>query len=508
MHLELRLWRFTEGVRARIFFSMAVGLLAAALGVARLALLGWLIGRVFAGATAAGLVWPILGIAVVMAARGACEHWRTTVAHRTAALVQKRLRRMLFDRIAALGPSYAGRQRSGALTLSLVDGVEQLETYFGQYLPQLMVSFATPVLIFAFVAFIDLPVAAVLFAFALAALFLPAAWHSRDVKSSRSRQSAYAAFGAEFLDSIQGLGTLKAFGQSAARAEHAGGQGARAFPAHHVGARHECALARHHRLHDRHRRGGGAGARRLARQSAGETGTRGPARDPDDGRRDLPPDAGPPRRAPPGHGRPVGGPGHLRHSGRRAGSGGRPGNAEADGLEPAIAFENVTFRYPGARGPAHRGLSFSVAPGERIGVVGQSGCGKTSIVRLLLRFFDPDSGRVTLGGIDLREMSFAQIRRNISVVNQDTFLFHGTIGENILMGRPDASAEEVEEAARIANIRGFIDTLPDGYDTDHRREGHQAFGRAAPAGRDCPRGAARHADPGAGRGPFRRGRRE
>ena len=218
MHLELRLWRFTEGVRGRIFFSMSVGLLAAALGVARLALLGWLIGRVFAGDTAGELLWPILGIAAVMAARGACEHWRTIVAHKTAALVQKRLRRMLFDRIATLGPSYAGRQRSGALTLSLVDGVEQLETYFGQYLPQLMVSFLTPLLIFALVAFIDLPVAAVLFAFALAALLLPATWQSLDVLSSRGRQRAYADFASEFLDSIQGLGTLKAFGQSKARA--------------------------------------------------------------------------------------------------------------------------------------------------------------------------------------------------------------------------------------------------------------------------------------------------
>ena len=464
MHLELRLWRFTEGVRGRIFLSMSVGLLAAALGVARLALLGWLIGRVFAGDTAGELVWPILGIAAVMAARGACEHWRTIVAHRTAALVQKRLRRMLFDRIAALGPSYAGQRRSGALTLSLVDGVEQLETYFGQYLPQLLVSFLTPLLIFAFVAFIDLPVAAVLFAFALAALFLPAAWHSRDVMNSRSRQRSYADFAAEFLDSIQGLGTLKAFGQSTARADLLTGKARELFRrtmwvlGTNVLSRGitDCMIAI-----------GAAAALALgaSRVSAGEMELAGllvilmmgveifrPMRD---------------LRA-------------VLHQGMVGMSAAQgiyaildarqevadgPGNPEADRLEPAIAFENVTFGYPGARGPAHRDLSFSVAPGERIGVVGQSGCGKTSIVRLLLRFFDPDAGRVTLGGIDLRDMSFAQIRRNISVVNQDTFLFHGTIGENIRMGRPDASREEVEEAARIANIRGFIDTLPDGYDT-------------------------------------------
>ncbi len=464
MHFELRLWRFTEGVRGRIFFSMTVGLLAAVLGVARLALLGWLIGRIFAGATAAELVWPILGIAVVMAARGACEHWRTIVAHKTAALVQKRLRRMLFDRIAALGPSYAGRQRSGALTLSLVDGVEQLETYFGQYLPQLMVSFATPVLIFVFVAFIDLPVAAVLFAFALAALLLPAAWHSLDVMSARKRQTAYADFAAEFLDSIQGLGTLKAFGQSTARADLLACKARELFRrtmwvlGTNVLSRGitDCMIAI-----------GAASALALgaARVSAGEMALTGllvilmmgveifrPMRD---------------LRA-------------VLHQGMVGLSAAQgiyaildaeqevadgPENPQAEPIQPAIAFENVTFGYPGARGPAHRALSFSVAPGERIGVVGQSGCGKTSIVRLLLRFFDPDAGRVTLGGIDLREMSFAQIRRNISVVNQDTFLFHGTIGENIRMGRPEASAEQVEEAARIANIKGFINTLPDGYDT-------------------------------------------
>ena len=219
MHLETRLWSFTEGVRGRIFFSMLIGLLAAGLGVARLAFLGWLIGRVFAGDTLSQLTTPIGAIAVVMVLRGVFEHWRTMVAHKTAAQVQKHLRRTLFDRIAALGPSYVGRQRSGALTLSLVDGVEQLETYFGQYLPQLMVSILTPVFIFGFVAWIDLPVAAVLFSFAMVALFLPAAWHSYDVANSKSRQVAYADFASEFLDSIQGLATLKAFGQSGPRAD-------------------------------------------------------------------------------------------------------------------------------------------------------------------------------------------------------------------------------------------------------------------------------------------------
>ena len=464
MYLERKLWPHTEGVRARIAFATLIGLLAAGAGVARLALLGWLIARVFAGAPMAELVWPIAAIAGVMILRGAFEYWRVMMAHTTAAAVQKKLRCALFDHIAKLGPGYAGQQRSGTLTLSLVDGVEQLETYFGQYLPQLLVSFLTPVLIFAFVAWIDLPVAAVLFGFALAALFLPSLWHRFDVKNARGRQKAYAAFAAEFLDSIQGLATLKAFGQSRARSDML------AFKARDVFRKTmwvlgTSALARG--ITDSAIAVGAAAALTLGayRVQAGEMELTGlliilmmgveifrPMRDL---RSVL----------------------HQGMNGMSAAQGiygvleAEPEVADAANpapagrLEPGLAFEDVSFRYPGARVQAHRGLSFSVKPGERVGLVGPSGSGKSSVVRLLLRFFDPDQGRVTLGGVDLRDLSFGQIRAQIAVVNQDAFLFHGTVGENIRMGDPDASQEAIIGAAKAANIHGFIQTLPQGYDT-------------------------------------------
>ncbi|MEM1200830.1 MAG: ABC transporter transmembrane domain-containing protein, partial [Pseudomonadota bacterium] len=177
-------------MRHRIAWSVLVGLVAVALGVARLALLGWLIGQVFSGRGVDALLLPIAGIAVVMVLRGVFEHWRAVIAHETAAIVQTRLRRTLYDKIAALGPGTVARRRSGALSLSLIEGVEQLETYFGQFLPQLLISLLTPLLIFAFVAFLDLPVAAVMVAFALLALLAPALWHSFDEAKSRERQEA------------------------------------------------------------------------------------------------------------------------------------------------------------------------------------------------------------------------------------------------------------------------------------------------------------------------------
>src|SRR5215813_4722950 len=219
MHIEPRLLKFTKGVRWRIASAVAIGLLSVGCGVARLGLLGWLIGQVFAGKSARELALPIVLIGAVMLLRGAAEHWRAVVAHETAARVQKVLRRTLYDKVASLGPGTVGRQRSGGLTLSLIDGVEQLETYFGQFLPQFLIAMLSPLLIFAVVAFIDLPVALVMLGFALVALFAPALWHKFDIRNSLFRQRSYASFAAEFLDSIQGLATLKAFGQGKARAD-------------------------------------------------------------------------------------------------------------------------------------------------------------------------------------------------------------------------------------------------------------------------------------------------
>jgi len=464
MHIEPRLLTFTKGIRARIAGAVAVGLLSVGLGVARLGLLGWLIGQVFAGRGVSDLVLPIGLIALVMMLRGTAEHWRAVVAHENAARVQKVLRRTIYDKIASLGPGTVGRQRSGGLTLSMIDGVEQLETYFGQFLPQFLIALLTPLLIFVVVAFIDLPVASIMLAFALVALFAPALWHKMDVANSRARQVAYASFAAEFLDSIQGLATLKAFGQGKARAD---------------------------RLE--------VEARDLFRRTMWVLGTNTLAR----GITDTSIACGAAAALIVGAVRVQSGAMELSalliilmlgveifrpmrelrsvlHQGMVGLSAAqgiykilddRPAVVDAlpapldKTLAPVIAFEDVRFAYPGTRRTVHDGLSFRAEAGERLGLVGPSGGGKSSIVRLLLRFYDPDKGRITLGGHDLRSLSFAQIRSLISVVNQDTFLFHGTVEDNLRLGKPDAGQAELEDAARAANIHDFILSLPQGYAT-------------------------------------------
>ena len=134
-------------------------------------------------------------------------------------------------------------------------------------------------------------------------------------------------------------------------------------------------------------------------------------------------------------------------------------------IAPTVEFDHVEFAYPGGRRAAHEDLTFKIEAGERIGVVGSSGAGKSTIVKLLSRTYDPTAGIIRLGGHDLRNLSFDDIRRQLAIVSQDTYLLHGTVEENILFGKPDASREALEAAARAANAHLFIEHLPQGYDT-------------------------------------------
>jgi len=132
----------------------------------------------------------------------------------------------------------------------------------------------------------------------------------------------------------------------------------------------------------------------------------------------------------------------------------------------AISFDAVRFEYPGRPGVyALDGVSLSVAPGETVALVGPSGAGKTTMIQLLLRHYDPQGGAIRLGGVDLREMDRAAFRRQMAVVPQDPVIFAASARDNIRFGRPDASDAEVETAARAAAAHDFLVALPEGYDS-------------------------------------------
>jgi subfamily B ATP-binding cassette protein MsbA len=144
-----------------------------------------------------------------------------------------------------------------------------------------------------------------------------------------------------------------------------------------------------------------------------------------------------------------------------------PSAASLDSTKGRLSFENVTFSYgrEGDHGNALTEINLQIEPGMKVALVGASGAGKSTILSLLLRFYDPQSGRVLIDGRDLRDLTIHSLREQIGIVTQESFLFHDTIRENIRFGRLDATHDEIEEAARLAHAHEFIMAQPQGYET-------------------------------------------
>lgn len=142
----------------------------------------------------------------------------------------------------------------------------------------------------------------------------------------------------------------------------------------------------------------------------------------------------------------------------------KPNAVKVGRLKGEVSLENVSFSY-NSLGPALNNISFSVQPGQLVALLGGSGSGKSTLVNLISRFYDVSSGRVTIDGIDIRDMTVASLRQNVGIAQQDIFLFSTTIRDNIAYGVPDADMEQIVAAAKAAQIHNFIQSLPDGYDT-------------------------------------------
>ncbi len=462
-----RLFQLTRGFRQRLAWAAVLGLVTSVAGIGRLALAGYALALVFQGHPLRSVLWPLAGVAGCIALRAFLEYCREALGNRTAGDIKIELRERLFRHVIALGPGYFDQKRTGDVVISLVEGVEQLETFFGQYFPQLAIAALTPPLIFLFMAAFDAHTAFVFLAFALFTLIMPFLTTKWTAASSLQRRQAYSAMGAEFLDAVQGLITLKAFGQSRSYGDML------AERSRHLYLSTMGVLAANITTTGLITLGISAGAGVALAWGAVRV-----------SRGDL---ALPTLLIVLMLGvevfRPLRELSRLYHRGMLALSEARgifalldtqpavqePQQASVEpeaGLQltPEVRFEGVSFGYPNRPQVLHD-ISLTLHPGERLGLVGPSGAGKSTMIWLLLRFFDPQQGHITLGGHDLRSLPLEVLRRHIAVVMQDTYLVHGTVADNLRFGKPDATQDEIEAAARAANAHEFIQALPQGYET-------------------------------------------
>ncbi|HEY2980182.1 MAG TPA: ABC transporter ATP-binding protein [Anaerolineales bacterium] len=154
----------------------------------------------------------------------------------------------------------------------------------------------------------------------------------------------------------------------------------------------------------------------------------------------------------------------------------KPGALKLPPVKGNVIFENVTFRYFGGGDPVLKNVSFEAKAGETIALLGATGSGKTTIINLLPRFYDPTEGRITIDGYDLRDVTLDSLRSQIGIVLQETMLFSGTIRENIAFGKPEATLDQIRAAAKAAAAHDFIMSFPDGYDTHVGERGQTLSG--------------------------------
>ncbi len=464
MHLSRKLLALTEGVRLRIAALVVIGLLALATGLASFVFTGQAIGAAFTGKSFSDISLLIVGAAIAALLRGLFLYVRETMGQRTAALVKDALRTRIYRHLLLLGPGYLERRRTGELVASAVDGVESLETYYGKYLPQLAVTLLAPFGIVAYLWSLDPPLAIVIAIFLPLALLGPWLFRKITARNGSWHWQAYSKFAALVLDSLQGLPTLKAFARGKARGQEIADQSDSLF---HATMKVLAINLWSTGFMDLAVSGGAAAVLAIGALRAAE-----------------------------GHisistlavllvlgnevFRPVRELGRQHHDGLNGISAAQgifslladkpevvdPAQPKTVELpNPSIRLEAVTFGYDGGQRPALRALDLDVAPGETVALVGSSGAGKTTAINLLLRYFDPIDGRLLIDGIDARDLPLAQIRSLFATVSQDTYLFHGTVIENLRLAKPDADQATIEASTRAANAHDFITRLPLGYDT-------------------------------------------
>ncbi|MFJ6739272.1 thiol reductant ABC exporter subunit CydD [Streptomyces sp. NPDC091279] len=458
--IDPRLLRHARATRRFLVAVVALGAVGAGLVIAQAMLIAEVVVGAFRHGLSVGeLRTPLLLLVAVAGGRGLVSWLTELAAHRASAAVKSELRGRLLERAGALGPGWLSGQRTGSLVALATRGIDALDDYFSRYLPQLGLAVVVPVAVLARIVTEDWVSAAIIVGtLPLIPVFMMLIGWATQSRMDRQWRLLSRLSG-HFLDVVAGLPTLKVFGRAKAQAESI----------RHITGEYRQATMRTLRIAFI----SSFALELLATLSvalvAVTIGMRLVHGD-----MDLyiglvvlvlAPEAYLPLRQ-------VGAQYHAAAEGLAAAEEifavlETPVPASGTGPVPsgALAFEGVTVRYPGRSRDAVADVSFTVAPGETVALVGPSGVGKSTLLNTVLGFVRPTGGRVRIGGADLADVDLAQWRSRIAWVPQRPHLFAGTIAENVRLARPDADDSALCRALADAGAREFVDALPDGVRT-------------------------------------------
>jgi ATP-binding cassette subfamily C protein CydCD len=456
--------------RGKLAVVFLLGISNAAATVALGAMSAIVVGRV---ATHQSLTPALIALAILVPVSAFltwCDSW---LAHDLAFRLLAEMRIDMYQTLDPLAPAYLQRRRSGDLVSAVMGDVETIELFFAHTISPGFVAVLVPGAVLITLGVLAWPLAAVLLPFLLVVAATPFFGQRLAERMGAEVRGQLGDVNAHTVDSVQGLREIEAFNYGPARADEMEANG------------HRLARVQQHFMRQLSLQNGiidimtglgtlavlAAGASLVSQHTLGRSelplatllalAAFTPITNLATVSKQLAETLAAARRVFAVHDEPV-----VVSDG--------PGADLTDAA--AVHFEGVSFAYGPNEPQALRDVSFTVGAGQTVALVGRSGAGKTTAAHLLMRFWDPQSGRITLSGSDLRGFKLDDLRRQIAIVVQDTYLFNASLRENIALGRPGATEEQIIQASRMAYAHDFIMTLPNQYETTVGERGLQLSG--------------------------------
>ncbi|MEW5919669.1 MAG: ABC transporter ATP-binding protein [Bacillota bacterium] len=471
MKTYLRMLTLLQGMYGKLIVKIILGLLITATYVGQAFAVAVSLKSAFLAQGLENLPYLLALIVAMVFLRGVFLWANEVHGRKTIYVIKTRLRERLFNKMLALGPEFQSANRTGNVQAIITDGVEALEPFLIMYLPQVIVTIIGSGFLSWYIWQLDWVPGLVVLCGVLLAIAVPLISTPVTGKIILGYWRSYAALNAQYIDAMQGITTLKVFNVSKAKGEELAGKAWELYRYSMKGL--TVSLLDSTIVSWASAAGiGFATAAGAVRVMGGHLELAGlfvilfltvecfrPLQD-------------------------LSRYWHQSYMGLSAAKNiydildqevkiNDPqvtmaqtlGFGENEKHIPGIEIKNVSFAYNGGSRPALEDVSIKIESGETVALVGKSGSGKSTLVNLLLRFYEPQQGEITVGGRNIRDYSLLELRGLMSAVFQDTYLFYGTVADNLRIAKPNAGMEELIAAAKLANAHEFIKDLKDGYDT-------------------------------------------